>query len=189
MRQLHYLYTTNGFFSKQTVCFYSNYLRSHDYWPHFVFFDSFSRLHHCMLIASWPRLFPKIVRMSSSTMFVVSICIFWLLFVLHFFHFFIHIFRLSNCEDKAFYNWILSNNGSVHNFYLRKVFLKLWIDLSIIILFKAVKFQDDTPAQDIIFLTADWSNFDLLNTAIIPVKIFVFFFWTILWHLFDRCLI
>ena len=122
-------------------------------------------------------------------MFVVSICIFWLLFVLHFFHFFIHIFRLSNCEDKAFYNWILSNNGSVHNFYLRKVFLKLWIDLSIIILFKAVKFQDDTPAQDIIFLTADWSNFDLLNTAIIPVKIFVFFFWTILWHLFDRCLL
>ena len=110
-------------------------------------------------------------------MIVVSICIFWLLFVSHFFHFFYHIFRLSNCEDKAFYNWILSNNGSVHNFYLRKVFLKLWIDLSIIILFKAVKFQDDTLAQDIIFLTADWSNFDLLDTAIIPVKIFAFFFW------------
>ena len=41
----------------------------------------------------------------------------------------------------------------------------------------------------IIFLTADWSNFDLLDTAIIPVKIFAFFFWKISWHLFDRCLI
>jgi hypothetical protein len=184
MRQLHYLYTTKGFFPEANGILLFKFI-----FIHTIIDLTFRLIFKAASLYAYRFMTTTFFQDCKNVFFVVSICIFWWLFVSHFFHIFYHIFRLSNCKDKAFYNWILSNNGSVHNFYFRNVYLKLWIDLSIIILFKAVKFQDDTLAQDIIFLTADWSNFDLLNTAIIPVKIFVFVFWTILWHLFDRCLI
>ena len=121
MRQLHYLYTTKGFFPEANGILLFKFIFIHTIidLTFRLIFKAASLYAYRFMTTTF---FSKIVRMSTSTMFVVSICIFWLLFVSHFFHFFYHTFRLSICEDNAFYNWILSKNGSVHNFYLRKVF-------------------------------------------------------------------